>query len=143
MATNNQSAQLLKQAETVTVKPLDVTAECFVRGTPILTDKGYLAVEELSIGDRLKVADGSLQAIKWLGYQTCQPDRIADPLLGYPILMKAGALGEYLPHQDLLISPSHGLLVDGLLIEAGALVNDLTIVKTKPRATFVYYSDPI
>ncbi|MEL6496703.1 MAG: Hint domain-containing protein, partial [Cyanobacteria bacterium J06623_7] len=30
-------------------------------------------------------------------------------------------------------------LVDGLLINAGALVNDISIIKTEPTETFAYY----
>lgn len=137
MVRTNQSDRLFNRAESV--KSLDVIEECFVTGTGILTDRGYIPVEELHIGDRLKVADGSLQDIKWLGYQTRHPHQIDNPLLGYPILIKTGALGENLPHQDLLVSPNHGLLVDGLLIEAGALVNETSIMKTTPSKTFVYY----
>ena len=137
MVTTNQPERLLNRAESA--KSLDVTEECFVTGTRLLTDSGYIPVEELHIGDRLKVADGSIQDIKWLGYQTRHPHQIENPLLGYPILIKTGALGENLPHQDLLVSPNHGLLVDKLLIEAGALVNETSIIKTTPRKTFVYY----
>ncbi len=137
MVWSNQPGRLLNRDESA--KSLDVIEECFVTGTGILTDRGYIPVEELHIGDRLKVADGSLQDIKWLGYQTRQPHQIDNPLLGYPILIKTGALGENLPQQDLLVSPNHGLLMDGLLIEAGALVNETSIIKTTPKETFVYY----
>lgn len=116
------------------------TPECFVTGTRILTDIGYKAVERLQIGDLAQTADGTLAEIKWIGYQTIEPNSIKNPLRGYPVLIKAGALGENIPCRDLYLSPDHALLVDGLLINAGALVNDVSILKTEPSAPFIYHS---
>ena len=116
------------------------TPKCFLTGTRILTEIGYKAVEELQIGDLAQTADGTLAEIKWIGYQTIQPDKIENPLRGYPILVKAGALSHNLPCRDLYLSPDHALLVDELLINAGALVNDVFIIKTEPTEAFVYHS---
>ncbi len=117
----------------------DITTECFLTGTHILTDRGEIPVEELNIGERVKTADGKLETIKWIGRQTVDPNRIKNALKSYPILVKAGALGNNLPHQDLYVSPDHSLFIDGLLINAGALVNDISIIKTEPTETFTYY----
>ncbi len=116
------------------------TPECFLTGTRILTESGYKLVEELKIGERVQTAEGELADIKWIGYQTCEPGAVANPLRGNPVLIKAGALGDNLPIQDLYISPDHSLFIDGLLINAGALVNDMSIIKTEPTETFVYHS---
>ncbi len=118
---------------------VQLNVECFLPGTNILTDKGEVAVEDLNIGDLVETADGKLEPVKWIGKQTVEPDRIKNPLRGYPILIKAGALGHGLPHRDLYTSPDHAYLVDGLLINAGALVNDVSIIKTEPTETFCYY----
>lgn len=114
--------------------------ECFLTGTLILTENGYKAVEELEIGDLVKTADRKIEAVKWIGYQTINPNQIKNPLRGNPIQIKAGALGDNLPLRDLYVSPDHSMLVDGLLINAGALVNDISIVQTEPTETFVYHS---
>ena len=121
------------------VELADPTPECFLPGTQILTEDGYKNVEELKIGDRLQTADGKIEPIKWIGYQTVNPAKIANPLRGFPVEIKAGALGENLPTRNLYVSPDHALLVDGLLINAGALVNGVSIVKTEPTETFVYH----
>lgn len=112
---------------------------CFLTGTQILTDKGYRSVEELAIGDTVQTADGELKPVKWIGYQTCQPNKVASTLDSYPVLIKAGALGNNLPRRDLQVSPNHSMLVDGLLINAGALTNGVSIITTEPDETYVYY----
>ena len=115
------------------------TLECFVTGTRILTDNGYKLIEQLEIGDLVQTADGKVEPVKWIGRQTVRPNQIENPLRGYPILIKAAALGNNVPCRDLYVSPDHAFLIDGLLINAGALVNDTSIVKTEPTETFTYY----
>ena len=122
-----------------TINNVTPNPECFLTGTLILTENGYKAVEELKIGDLVQTADSKLEAVKWIGYQTINPDEIFNPLRGNPIQIKAGALGDNLPLRDLYVSPDHSMFIDGLLINAGALVNDISIVKTEPTETFVYY----
>ena len=116
------------------------TPECFLTGTRILTASGYKLVEELQIGDKVQTAEGELVDVKWIGYQTIDPNALAIPLRGNPVLVKAGALENNLPARDLYLSPDHSLFIDGLLINAGALVNGVSIVQTEPTETFVYHS---
>ena len=113
--------------------------ECFLSGTNILTDKGEVTVENLQIGDNVVTAEGKLEPVKWIGYQTVQPNQVKNPLRGYPILIKAGALGNNLPQRDLYVSPDHAMFFEGVLINAGALVNGTSIVKTEPKSAFTYY----
>ncbi len=130
---------LVTVAPAEVVNNLDFGNECFLTGTLILTEKGEIAVENLKIADIVYTADGKLEPIKWIGRQTIEPTRVKNPLRGYPILVKAGALGDNLPHRDLYVSPDHSLFIEGLLINAGALVNDISILKTEPTETFTYY----
>ncbi|MEB3233527.1 MAG: Hint domain-containing protein [Leptolyngbyaceae bacterium] len=131
---------------TFTPNPTSVTntfgspnPECFVTGTRILTPDGDVPVETLKIGDLVLTAAGQAVAVKWIGWQTIQPDQIIHPLRGYPILIKAGALGHQVPQRDLFVSPDHAILVEGLLINAGALINGHSIVQTTPTEPFTYY----
>jgi hypothetical protein len=66
--------------------------------------------------------------------------RFCDSLRVLSIRIKAGALGENVPSRDLLLSPDHAVLVDGILIHAGALVNGVSIMRdAKVPAFFTYY----
>ena len=57
-----------------------------------------------------------------------------------PVHIKTNALADGIPSRDLLLSPDHALLVDGILAQAGALVNGVSIVReTEVPATFIYY----
>src|SRR6056297_171901 len=40
-----------------------------------------------------------------------------------PVRIRAGALGRGCPHADLVVSANHGMIVDGFVIDAAALVN--------------------
>jgi hypothetical protein len=44
-----------------------------------------------------------------------------------PIGLEAGALGELGPDRPTFVSPSHGFHLQGVLVEAGALINGVTI----------------
>jgi hypothetical protein len=65
--------------------------------------------------------------------------RFADPPRAWPVRLRAGALGANLPCRDLLVSPGHALLLDGVLVQAGALVNGCSIVRERPAADFTYW----
>ena len=112
---------------------------CFYRGTRIQTDHGEVPVEELAIGDRVVTVSGAIRPIKWIGRRTVAA-RFSDPLKVWPIRIMAGALADEVPSRDLVVSPDHALLVDNILIQAGALVNSISIVReTEPPEIFTYF----
>jgi hypothetical protein len=112
---------------------------CFLAGTRIRTPLGEVAVESLKIGEEVVTAEGHLRPVRWVGINTVSTV-FADPLRVMPIRVRAGALGDGLPLRDLLISPDHALLIDGVLIHAGALVNGLSITRESwMPESFKYY----
>ena len=101
------------------VDPDDLTPEalqamgvpCFCRGTTILTERGEIAVEDLSVGDLVVTRDNGLQPIRWIGSRALDGAALAAAPKLNPIRIRAGALGQGLPRQDLLVSPQHRVLV--------------------------------
>ncbi|MCQ0092070.1 Hint domain-containing protein [Roseovarius sp. M141] len=84
---------------------------CFTRGTQIATREGYVAVEDLSAGDRVMTMDNGYQEIRWIGSRKIDAiDLKMHPKL-LPIRIKAGAMGPNAPTQDLTVSPQHRMLI--------------------------------
>jgi len=119
---------------------LNCNPVCFMPGTMIQTPNGEVAIESITRGDVVTTVDGRSARVAWVGRQTvCM--HFADPLRVLPIRIKANALGEKLPSRDLLLSPDHAILVEGILAHAGALVNGHSIVReTEVPLIFTYYN---
>ena len=112
---------------------------CFYRGALVRTPAGDVAVETLKHGDLVLTHDGREIPVAWLGRQTVSTV-FADKLRVLPIRIKAGALAENVPARDLLVSPDHAMFVDGVLIHAGALVNDTSITReSNVPSIFTYF----
>jgi hypothetical protein len=119
--------------------PGGAMAFCFMAGTSILTPDGNVAVETIKIGDIVSLSDGRTAPVTWLGIQTVST-KFADKLRVLPIRIKAGALGDAMPARDLLISPDHAILLGDILVQAGALVNGVSITReTDVPESFTYY----
>ncbi len=117
----------------------NVSNTCFLAGTKILTDIGEKRIESLQIGDKIKTHSGDFKSIKWVSIQTIDTKYPSNPLRRNPVRFKKGCLGNNLPKADLYTSPDHAMYIDGLLINAGALVNGVNIVSTQPSEGFKYY----
>ncbi|MDS9468626.1 Hint domain-containing protein [Paracoccus sp. MBLB3053] len=105
----------------------DPYPECFAAGTLIATPTGEVKVEDLTIGDLVKTAEGRSVEVKWIGRQTLS--KVFTPAERFvPVRVKAGALGKGVPHSDLVLTAEHALVIGDLAINAGALVNGSSIV---------------
>ncbi len=104
---------------------------CFAAGTLIATARGEVPVEALRAGDLVVTAHGGapLQPVVWIGHSRVQVARHRDRRQVAPILIKAGAVADGVPHRDLRVSPEHAMFLDGRLVPARLLVNGTSIVQ--------------
>jgi Ni/Co efflux regulator RcnB len=108
---------------------------CFLEGTAIRTANGDKRVEDLAVGDLLPTVFGGTSAIQWIGHYGFKK---TDPTKAWvrsvlPIRVARSALGPNVPYADLYVTQTHGLLIDGVLIAAGNLVNGTTITRYDAR----------
>ncbi|NKL33179.1 hypothetical protein GFL49_04910 [Rhizobium leguminosarum bv. viciae] len=116
--------------------------QCFLRGTAILTDCGEKPVEDLRIGDRVALPDGSTRPVKWVGRQSFKKSGARWHRDVVPIRVSRYALDGHTPHSDLYLSPGHALYLNGILIQVKDLVNGTTIASVTPTAdvSIEYYA---
>lgn len=107
----------------------DIAVACFLPGTLVLTDRGEVPAAEVAIGDRLVTLSGEARTVKWIGRRSCSASVVATDSHVAPVLIRAGALADNLPRRDLYLSPGHAMHLDGILVESGHLVNDLSILR--------------
>jgi hypothetical protein len=117
----------------------DIVYACFAGGTSIDGPNGPVAVEELVEGDLVWTASGEARPVKWIGYRRLDLTRYANVRMAHPIRIFAGAFGEGLPRCDLVVSPDHAFMIDGKLIPARMLVNDMTIRRDSHCRHVTYY----
>ncbi|WP_417249130.1 Hint domain-containing protein [Celeribacter sp.] len=114
---------------------------CFAQGTRIITRKGALRVEDLSIGDLVMTRDNGYKKIRWIGNST-----VAAYGKFAPIVFRPGALGN---QTELLLSPEHRVLTCGwecelltgeteTLIAAKHFVSN-PLVERRPGGLITYY----
>jgi len=121
---------------------------CYLKGTKLLTDKGYVSVENINVGDYVvskgKIIDNqsvdvnnkfTIEPIFWIG-SFVAPNLTTQTL---PICIKANALGNHQPFEDLYVSPSHRIIIDGHMLIARDLVNGTTIFQDMERTSVEYY----
>ncbi|MDR3504715.1 MAG: Hint domain-containing protein [Acidocella sp.] len=116
----------------------DYTYPCFCAGTRLAAEEGEIEVQDVVPGTRLRLADGRVAEVRWVGCSRVAT-RFADPLRAFPIRIAAGALGDNLPVRDLLVSPDHAMFLDGVLVQASALVGFPGITREHGMPEFFDY----
>lgn len=120
---------------------------CYVKGTKILTQNGYVAIEDITVGDSIatigKIVDGAVilhedivyKPAIWIGKFTIRNMTLESS----PVCIKQGALGKRRPFEELRVSPIHALVVGGTLTLARDLLNGRTVVQDYASDEVVYY----
>jgi autotransporter passenger strand-loop-strand repeat protein len=128
----------LSNVEGATLLTLD-DVPCYCAGTLILTDQGEKPVETLAVGDGLVTASGQTRTLRWIGQRAYSGVFARNNPRVLPVCIARGALGDGLPRRDLHVSPLHAMFIDGVLVPAGALVNDVNIVQMSTVDTVRYF----
>jgi Hint domain len=95
----------------------------------IRTADGYRKIDDLAPGDLLPAVFGGVCSIKSIRRDTVKR---SDPSKAWakdvlPVRVARSAVGPDIPHADLYITKEHALLIDGVLVTAGSLINGTTI----------------
>ncbi|MDA8252252.1 MAG: Hint domain-containing protein [Rhodospirillales bacterium] len=114
------------------------SASCFLRGTRIATPDGEVPVECLRPGDAVRTLSGAARRLRWVGVgrSVVLP---GNRDLTSPVVVRRGALAEGVPCRDLYVTRGHALLVDGVLVPAGELVNHRSIAWVEEAQQVDYY----
>ena len=121
-----------------TAGTIDIGVACYCAGTAILTPSGEVPVEAIAAGDRVVTADGRSEPVVWVGRRSYAGRFLAGQPHLLPVRFRAGSLGGGLPRRDLLVSPCHAMLLDGLLVQAGSLTNGSSITQERGAARVDY-----
>jgi hypothetical protein len=114
-------------------------APCFCAGTLIRTERGDVAVEHLSISDRVVTAFGGWRPVRWIGRRDLDLTRHPAAERVSPIRIRTDALADGVPNRDLCVSPDHAVLQNGVLIAARMLVNGASILREPGYRSVSYY----
>ena len=104
---------------------------CFLIGTLIrMADGSEVPIQELRIGGRIATSKGPLPII-WIAKRTVWKQRASrsEYKKALPVRIQAGSLGDGIPCNDLLVSRCHGIWVDGKVVNASFLENDVNIAQ--------------
>ena len=95
---------------------------CLLKGTRIRTADGDRKIEDLAIGDLVPTMFGGLRPIQWIARYPYRKDDPSKPWAksALPVRIARSALDPDVPHDDLYLTSWHSVLIDGVLVPAGA-----------------------
>jgi len=121
---------------------------CYLKGTLILTKRGFVPIESIKAGHKV-VTKGKIYNNKFI---RTEANPQIEPVMwvskfkvtnlnskSRPICIKKDALGQNYPFQDLYVSPGHSLLLNGKMVLAKNIVNGTTIYQDKECKNVEYY----
>ena len=124
-----------------------ISVPCYAKGTLILTDKGYIKIEDIKKGDKV-VREGSISKkgvleknkinevpVTWVSKFKIE----TLDSLSRPICIEKNAFGEDRPFENLYVSPGHSIMIDDRLITAKNLRNGDTVYPHDECESVEYY----
>lgn len=84
---------------------------CFAAGTPILTTRGEVAVEDLIEGDEVVTWSGGTSPVRWIGRRRVDCARHPSSRDLMPVRVRQSAFGDAMPARDLFLSPDHAIYI--------------------------------
>ena len=115
---------------------------CFAAGTRIMTARGEVAVEELRVGELVVTLSGkgaALKPVRWIGERRIEIASHPHPDTVRPVRIRAAAFADGLPIRDLVVSPDHAIAINGVLINAGKLINGVSITQELAARSVHYF----
>jgi Hint domain/Ice-binding-like len=120
---------------------------CYVKGTLILTDRGYIPIEKIKVGHNVVTKGKIINSKKFYDSEFKK-----EPVIwvskfklanlnseSRPICIKMSALAKNYPFNDLYVSPNHSLLLGGNMILAKDILNGKTIYQDEECKGVEYY----
>lgn len=142
--------RLLSSAGSVTIGRLEgrlPTAFCYAKGTGILTERGYVAIDEIQKDDKV-VTKGSFDASGKVIFSENTLKRVT--FIGKfvipnvtqrtaPVCFTTGSIGENVPSKDLIVSPNHSIIFNGNRVSAEWFVNGTSVYRMSDVKLMEYY----
>lgn len=127
-----------------------VTVTCFVKGTLIETETGPMPIEELARHMLVLCGDKKLRPIEWIGTTKLSAKTLQEQAHLRPIRIGKDAFGVNKPARDLLVSPQHRILLQGIdidllfgsseaLVAAKHLINGSSVTVENAEAAVEYF----
>lgn len=142
--------RLLSSAGSVTIGRLEgrlPTAFCYARDALILTERGYVQIDQIQLTDRVisKGMFGPNGKVEFMEPRSKKVTFVGKFTIANvtektaPICFKAGSLGKNMPFKDLVISRNHAIVHNGIKLGAECFLNDDTIYRMTDVKLMEYY----
>ena len=90
---------------------------CFFGPALLKTQRGEVAAQDLSVGDRVLTRDNGYQTVRWLAHRRVSQDRVSSDRRFMPIFIPQGAFATFGPERDLWLGPDQRVLFDDGFVE--------------------------
>ncbi|MEE8663389.1 MAG: Hint domain-containing protein [Acetobacter sp.] len=112
---------------------------CYCPETLILTPDGERRISDLNIGDKILTTHSEIRSIRWKGFRSYSAEEVTSNPALRPVIFSPGSIADGIPSRTLRVSAQHGMLIDGFLVPASALVNGKTIIIEETCENIEYF----